>query len=722
MATEEKFRQTLLDLITGAGEKGLRKNDLLFLLSHVDMKRLERALNQMKKAGVITTCAGGRRFVATRLMVKAAEAKTVRETAPSQPPATPKAEDGQVRGILHMAAGGFGFVNVEGGEDVFIPPDNLLNAIDGDEVMAEITEIEPSRGPSGRVTEILTRSRQSFTGCLWRGGRGGEWLVMPLSRTLPKAIALMQAPPAETTNGTWAQFNLMPPQPGTAPLASFVRSFGRHGEVEACLDAVASEYELPPPYSAAQERACYRLRPEVVPREDMTAEPTVTIDPVDARDYDDALSCRESRPGHLLVGVHIADVACYVKRQGTLAKEASRRGFTSYLPGRTLPMLPRAIANDLCSLKADEDRLAHTVFIEIDLSTGEITACRRCHTLIRSNARLCYEQVASFLQGNAKAIPDDIHGLIRQLETAARALQRRRHRLERPLPMEMPEIRPVCGGEPLAVLGLKREESDFSHELVEEFMLAANECVARELRERNLPGLFRLHPAPACDSMQEFAVSAGQVLGRKTPKIRDRADLVAFLGKLKEPETREFLSFLLLRHLARAVYGSQPGVHYGLGKEDYCHFTSPIRRYPDLVVHQQLLACDLGTRPLSLTQIQEIAGETTALEEKTNQAAFAAGDRLKVQYLHDLDKRQFNFSVEGVIVKMLKSGISVFLPDFGLMGFIPSHALGRASRFDGAQMEWTLRRPARTLRLRDRLTLSLIAADAVRGEILLKIL
>lgn len=711
MATDDKFIKQLLSLIGAAGERGLRKNELLAYLGHVDMKRFQRQLKQLHADKLIENTSKG--FFRLTVPPKPAPAK-----------AAVKLTD-RTTGIFRMSPNGYGFVQIgDDCPDLFIPPDSLGSAISGDEVAFEITEPDNPKGPCARITSVVKRNRKSFVGCLWLDDyRRQTWYVTPLDRSLPDFLMIEpDSLPAGVEAGSWGEVELVQDQRDNELRGRWMKTIGNQGDVTSDLDAIVSEYNLEPPYSAAQNRACYRINPEEPSREDLTGETVVTIDPVDARDYDDALSCRPGPDGCLTVGVHIADVACYVKRNGHLDKEALTRGFTSYLPGRTLPMLPAALANDLCSLKAGEKRLAHSVFLEIELSTGKIRSWRRAHTLICSSARLCYDQVASFLDGHKVQLDAEVKELLVKLAEGARSLQKYRNKNEKFLPMDTPEIRPVCTENPSQILGVQKGSHNFAHEIVEEFMLAANQCIALELREKHIPGVFRNHPAPEEDSLQEFSAMSSIVLGRRVPVFLKRKDLVSFMNSLKEPSDREFISLLLLRHLARACYSEVPEGHYGLGKDNYCHFTSPIRRYADLSVHQQLLAFDLRRKPHTAEQMKTIGQACSSLEENNDQAAFAASDRMKIRYLAIQDTQQRRFRVFGEVVKVVKGGLSVYLPDYGLMAFVPSRELpGDGWRFDGHEMTWQNARQHLALRLRDRLKLAILTADPVRGELTLKL-
>jgi ribonuclease R len=495
--------------------------------------------------------------------------------------------------------------------------------------------------------------------------------------------------------------------------------------ITADLDAVATEFDLPEPYTAAEQQAAEQIAPEHVPREDATRLGVVTIDPVDAKDFDDGLSIEPGpRPGTVVVGVHIADVAVFVPPGSAVDEGARRRGFTCYLPGRTLPMLPRALSSWQCSLVAGEERLAHSLFLEIDEGTGEVLNRRRVRTRIRVAQRLTFEEVGEVLARRGRGIgaaPREVVATVLRLGDLAARLRDGRAEREAFLRVAVPEIRVLCGETPPRIHALQRLECGPAHELVEEYMLAANTAVAEELLALALPGVFRNHAEPRPADLAAFAEWARQALRTVVPALRDREAVNRFLGGLAAAPLRDAVLAQFLRALPRAGYAAACRGHFGLGKDVYCHFTSPIRRYPDLAVHQQLLASDLG-RPVRPPAECEAIGEAcTALEEQVDSAYYAAVDRLKLRYLRDRQTQSPGEMYEGTVSRCSRDGLTVYLPEVGMYGSVAVSRLpGGPYRMDQRTGHLRGSRSGKSYKPGDVMYVQCRRADTVRGELTLE--
>ncbi|MBR6471563.1 MAG: VacB/RNase II family 3'-5' exoribonuclease, partial [Victivallales bacterium] len=628
-------------------------------------------------------------------------------------------------GTLSVNEKGFGFVKLEEGS-VFIPPSMLHGGIAGDQVEVQIDPQSDPERPSGAITRILERKFGAIVGCLvpWHGG----WALRPLRRELPALLPLTRQSCARAfpapREGQWAKATLPIPDDANFDsglgMAELCDVIGQTGEVTADLDAIVEEFRIPATYTETDEEAARKLKPAKVRRRDYTKHTVVTIDPVDARDYDDALSCEPTQiPGEIVVGVHIADVACYVTPKSALDREARRRCFTSYLPGRTLPMLPRALANQQCSLQAGVPRLAHSVFIHYNAHTGEVLSWERCHTTINVTQRLCYEQVQQYLDGRPFEAQPGVLELLDRLNNVARLLRHRRQTQEQFLPMAMPEIRVLCTENPSQILGVQKSEDNPSHQLVEEFMLSANECIANELLKLKLPGIYRNHQAPDEDKMAQFTETATLMMGEKVKSLGTRRGIVRFLKHAEKSPLKDVLYMAFLRQLPRAVYESECLGHFGLGKERYCHFTSPIRRYADLLVHQQLLLHDNRRSPYNLEQVTAIADDCTSHEYNCDQAEFAAEDRMKIRYLDHLRCQDPSFTVTGEVCRTSKLGAQLYLPEYGLMAFVNEPQLPNYWTFDHLKLDWTNLRNGDRLFVTQSRQFKVVVADPIRGELLL---
>ena len=526
--------------------------------------------------------------------------------------------------------GGYGFFTPddapEDASDLFVPPKYLGDAITGDRVLVRVLE-RTERGTSAAVERIVERTSDTVVGCL--DDDGTNYYVRPMQRNLPEKLflAVDEEQLGNTVLGDWILGRFLPPdQSGEGPTVEFVRRVASGADLRGDLDAVVAEFELPDPYTQAQQQAAAEMSPREIEREDCRHLRVLTIDPEDAKDFDDGLSFeRGPKPGRVTVGVHIADVAAYVAPDSDLDKEAYLRRFTAYLPGRTLPMLPRVLAADRCSLIAHRDSNAHSVFLEIDEQTGEVLASRRAHTLIHVRERLSFPQVQGMIgeKIGSPQVESETMATVGALTRTAITMRRFRRKTEQFLDAAVPEIRVVCTENPPRIIGLHRVEPDRSHELVEEFMLAANSAVARELSKRKLPGLYRIHPPPKSNDLTEFGQWVKFVMPGSSPKLHQRDELNAFLARAAHAPLVDVIMNAFLRTMSRASYCANASEHFGLGKDLYSHFTSPIRRYSDLLIHQQLWAFDTGQKTRDLEECAQIGDACTAQEMVFDNAYYA---------------------------------------------------------------------------------------------------
>jgi len=591
----------------------------------------------------------------------------------------------QVPGVLKMTASGYGFVVPRKGEhfpkpleddtEIFIPPHFDNGAIDGDEVLVELLPPRPGdggerRGPCGRVVEILLRRRAEFVGELLSGNR-----IRPLNNRLPAEIRLAGARRG-AVRGDWMKLRLLEGKDGVWRAAAS-KVLGPAGVIASDLDAVMCEYDLPPRYGAADDDAAMELSPREIDREDRTELTVLTVDPADAKDFDDALSVVDGgTPGTAEVGIHISDVAAYIAPGSRFDLAAAQRGFSCYLPGRTLPMLPPALTAKI-SLHTGVDSLAHSVFVTVDETTGEILACRRCHTKIRIARRLDYDGVQKFLDGG-KAPKEWSRGeasALRRLAALSALLRRRRAERENFIELPLPEVRVLCDEKTNRISGIESRLSRPAEQLVEEFMLAANSAVGAEMHRRGIAGIYRVHPDPEPEKSSEFADVMEQSFRLFPGDIADRKGCNRFIASLPDDPRRSVILGMLLRSMARAGYSAKGDPHYALGKVDYCHFTSPIRRYTDLTVHQQLWNCDRKVRTRRTATMEQIAAAMTECEERCDNASNAANDRLKLRYLEEQLEKGTLEMVEGVIVKVINAGLQVAVGELGIIGFVPAEQL-----------------------------------------------
>ncbi|MEX0325212.1 MAG: ribonuclease R family protein [Puniceicoccaceae bacterium] len=467
-----------------------------------------------------------------------------------------------------------------------------------------------------RVIRILERANTTLTGTLKRS-RMFHYVIPDDPRIIqdilvpdPRQSKLSPKPRIDdkviVQLTPWEQRHLNPE-------GEIIKVLGKTHTPMAEYEALLHQYDLSPEFPQGVLNETGRL-PARVPesdirdREDLRGDYTMTIDPQDAKDFDDALSLYEEDNGNFTVGVHIADVSHYVRPGTSLDREARKRGNSTYLVGTVIPMLPHPLSNGLCSLVEDEDRLTKSVFLTYD-KQGKLVKSRFSSTVIRSNKRLTYEQAYAFLftedVKEVAARPDPpahqtgstgrslkdlrkkellhINKVLRQLWKIASRMRKARMRTGS-LELDMPETKIYVDKEGYAET-IVRVEQDESHQLIEEFMLAANEAVARSFNDRNLPGIHRVHDEPDPDKLDEFADYL-ETFGIKPGDLNIRRNLNRVLLQLKSHPQAHNLRVSFLRSLKQACYRASPDGHYGLAKKHYTHFTSPIRRYSDLVVHR----------------------------------------------------------------------------------------------------------------------------------------
>ena len=467
-----------------------------------------------------------------------------------------------------------------------------------------------------RIIRILERANQTLTGTLKRSRM--FHYVIPDE---PRIIQDILVPDPKTTNlrprpklddkvvvklAPWEQRHLNPE-------GTITEVLGKSHTPNAEYQALLHQYDLSPdfPESVTKEISAFSdtvSEEDIQSREDLRDHFTVTIDPQDAKDFDDALTLKAEADGNFTVGVHIADVSHYVRPGTALDRDAKKRGNSTYLVGTVIPMLPHALSNGLGSLVEAENRLTKSVFITYT-PKGKIVTTRFANTVIRSNKRLTYEQAHAFLfEDNLERIaqrPDppahqtgstgrslkelsteemqELQETIRTLWSIASKVRHARMHAGS-LDLDMPETKIYVDKEGYADTIVKVEQ-DESHQLIEEFMLAANEAVARALNHKNLPGIHRVHDKPDPDKLDEFADYL-QTFDIATGDLSSRTNLSRVLKKIKTHPQSHMLRIAFLRSLQQACYRAAADGHYGLAKEHYTHFTSPIRRYSDLIIHR----------------------------------------------------------------------------------------------------------------------------------------
>jgi len=600
--------------------------------------------------------------------------------------------------------------------------------------------------PRGEVLRVLARARDTLVGELRKAGRhwfvipddprfAREILVEPPNRSTrasrsPSAASLSPAP----TEGDKVVVRLDAWDTRNAPLTGkLVSRLGRTHEPRAELLGVLETYKLCPTFPSEVEAEAAALPTKVRPAEllgrlDYREIPTLTIDPDDAKDFDDALSIEPLPKGHTRVGIHIADVAAYVRPDTALDREAQKRGNSTYLVGTVIPMLPEKLSNGLCSLVEGQDRLCKAVFLTFD-AQGTILEKDFATTVIRSRKRLTYKQAYALLFSDdlekVRALPlppkhqtgstgralstlpqrelASLQTWVRRLWKLASALRRARM-AHGSLDLDMPETK-IYVDERGYADRLERVDNDESHQLIEEFMLAANEAVAQFTRTQRLPSLYRVHDDPEPDRLNELR-SELATHGLSVGNLAVRSELTRLLAQLDTHPQGHLLRSQLLRSLKKACYRHSPDGHYGLHKRDYTHFTSPIRRYADLVVHRVLentLAQNKGGPPAGRggknsgkTLASADAGKRASKRHRYNAATVAAlGEHLSKTELNAQAAERESVKIKtlefferelakparsrfaAVVTEVRSTGLFIELTESLTFGFVPLASFGK---------------------------------------------
>ena len=582
-------------------------------------------------------------------------------------------EECTLNGKLAMTAKGFGFFTPDEtdgkSEDIFIPAKFTGNAIDGDRVKIKLLPPrkdhpeDMERGPVGKVLEILERSRESFVAELLPGS-----FVSPLNNRLPEVVSIHGSRKG-AERGNWVEIECESGRNGELT-GRITKVFGKVGDISSDLDAIMAEFDLPGKYTDAEESAASAIIPAEIPRTDCRELFVLTIDPFDAKDFDDALSVVQNSDGTHTVGIHIADVAAYIRPKDNFDKAAAMRSFSCYLPGRTLPMLPAALTAKI-SMQQDQDSLAHSVFLTID-KDGKVLAGERKHTIIKVAQRLNYDEVQDFLDhGKTKDhwLTETVPALNLLAETVRR-MRKYREQTEEFIELPLPEVRVVCDEKNNTVIGIEKRLQRESEQLVEECMLAANQFVGKEMPQKSVAGIYRIHPEPEMEKTLEFSNTMREAFNLPAGDIANRRYCREFIASLPDDEVKPLILSMLLRSLSRASYSVKGELHFALGKTFYAHFTSPIRRYTDLTVHQQLWNFDLNQRTRSAAALEKTAAYASETEEQIDAACFAANDRLKIRIvMQELEKEPAK-KFDCLITRVLNYGIQVELPAYAVTAYV----------------------------------------------------
>ena len=565
-------------------------------------------------------------------------------------------------GRLRMARNGAGFlVDPETDKAVWIEERDLGTALPDDTVTIKLK----GAGDEGVLLRIDERAPRSIVGTITAVGRFTR--VQPLNPAYRQEFTVPDAKGARAGDRVvmrlvrWESRHL-------APEGEITDVIGPKDDPSLDTLAVMKQYDLPESFPRgvldAAEHVSARLA-EPGKRLDLRRKFIFTCDPASARDYDDALSIETDRQGNRVLGVHIADVSHFVTPGSALDREAYRRSTSVYLVDKVVPMLPEQLSNGVCSLVPGQDRLAFSAFLTFD-AKGTCVARRFAKSVIRSKARFTYEQVMDVISTKQGLKPNErktilaIHELAQQL--------RRNRFAAGALDMDVPEAQ-ILLDEKGMMTGIEVRPYDESHQLVEECMVAANEAVAKELWTRGVKILARLHEPPDPEKLEDLRANLAKV-GISCGDLAQQKNLARFLEKIKGSPLEGTLSVMVLRAMKRAVYSAEQIGHFGLAKKFYAHFTSPIRRYPDLVLHRQLASWITGNGGrLDLGWLKRAAQNATDREQVADDAERALDEIKKYRYLEE-DLRARGSVFDAVVAKCTRYGLFVDLPALAVGGMV----------------------------------------------------
>jgi ribonuclease R len=612
----------------------------------------------------------------------------------------------------------------EGG--IHIAARDMGGAHRGDEVLVRLLARRKSGGQRcGRVEEILQRATHKFVGTYFERDRQGFVAIDGTAFPDPLPVGDPGAKGARPKDKVVVEMLQFPTTslPGEAVLTEVL---GPRGAPGVDTLSIIHEFGLPEEFSDSQLQEA-RLAAEnfdeqdLGDRRDLTKETIVTIDPADARDFDDAISLRLARNGHWHLGVHIADVSHFVTPGSELDVEARSRGNSVYLPDRVIPMLPELLSNGLASLQQGKMRFTKSVFIEYT-AEGIPVHTEFCNSAISVTRRFAYEDVLPIIQQPKKfegTVSAKVRGLLLRMHDLAMLLRKRRFDAGS-LNLDLPEVKLDLDADG-RVTGAHETVHDESHQIIEEFMLAANVAVATKLADRGLPFLRRVHPDPSERKLRAFAEFVDAV-GFRLKRYQSRKDLQDLIDQVRGKPAEQAVNYALLRSLKQAEYSAVDLGHYALAVDDYCHFTSPIRRYPDLTVHR--LINGLLTRkkrpPETDETIVERMGKHCSFTER--RAANAERELIRVKLLNFMASR-IGEKYEAIVTGVESFGMFCRGTEIPVEGMLHISALdpNEFFDFDRGAMTLTGRRRGRTYRLGDRVHVEVVRVDVNRRELDLRL-
>lgn len=571
-----------------------------------------------------------------------------------------------IRGRISINQRGFGFVTPKekGLEDLFIPAGKLNGALDGDEVTARVLAHSP-KGYEGEVVDVKQRKRTHLAGTIVFIHKNGDAAIFAPAAGEKREITLKKQKNTQWKIGDRVSLEILS-STDKEIICSLDQILGDMDNALLDTKIAILEYGIRNTFSKSclKEANSFKEDLEVTSdRVDLTHLHTITIDPTTAKDYDDALSIEKDKNGCYHLGVHIADVSHFVPEGSDLDVEAYTRSNSTYFIDGVVPMLPESLSNNLCSLKENVNRYVISVLMTLS-PKGELLNYQIVRSVIHSRKRFTYEEALELLQSDSKSPHLKVLKLLVELCSHFKEERKKRFSVD----LAMTEVRLIMGNDGVPI-GKEKIEYDITHQMVEEFMLKANEVVATHLIKEGRNSIFRVHEEPSADTLKEF-FSYARLLGFRLPAEPNEKDIQTLFEMAQKSPHLEKLAIRYIRSMKLAIYSEKNKGHYGLALENYTHFTSPIRRYSDLVIHRLLF--DKNYNP----DLQEIADQCTEKERLSFKAEMSVLKLKKLRFIDRLTDEDPETIFAGTITNTKATGIYFDLDFIGLEGFIHVSEIG----------------------------------------------
>ncbi len=644
MITDKDIEKSILSLTQSANYRPLKPKAIAKKLGFLGEERaVKKALKRLIKKGLVAW--GPKHLV---LKVDGAKAKKSKGGGSNE-----------TVGLFRRAAAGYGFVTPENSvatdrsDDIYIPKQKTLDAADGDTVKIRVSRRRQGAEirTSGRVFEVVKRRTNRFVGTYRESN--GYGFVMVEGGAFESGILVGDAGAKSCQVDDIVVIEMAnfptPNQPGEGVIVEVLGDRGKPGiDTLMIIREFGLPEEFPEPVLQASRDQAEAFDEEIGDRTDFTGDTVITIDPKTARDFDDAISLKRIENDHWLLGVHIADVSHFVPTRSALDDEAYQRATSIYLPDRVIPMLPELISNNLASLQPDRVRYCMTAMIEFD-PNGIPIGTELFRGAIKSAHRFNYEEIDEYLEDDRpwkKKLAPDVFRIVRDMHTLAMMLRKRRMK-RGAIELSLPDVKLDLDSDG-NVSGAHVEENTESHQMIEEFMLAANEAVAQALVDRELYFIRRVHEQPSTAKLQELTKFM-RMIGIECESLESRFEIKRIAETASKRPEAKAIHFSILRSMQKAVYSPKELGHYALASDAYCHFTSPIRRYPDLVIHRMIGDIIDGKKPDSnFDRLAALGNHCSRQEQRAEQSERELKKLKLLNYFADKIGQQMTAVITGV--------------------------------------------------------------------------